>query len=87
MGSDLGEQAGESELQLAQALARDAARVAIETVVGAIDDSQQQLDEAAEGRRAASEFVGLGERCDEDGGGGDEELVLEGEGVAWGLDD
>lgn len=86
MGSDFREQAGESEFQLAQTLARDAARVAIEAVIGAIDDSQQQLNEAAE-RRAAAEFVVTRKPCDENGGGGDEELVLEREGVAGGLND
>lgn len=87
MRGDLGEQAGEGDLQLPQALARDAARVAIEAVVGAIDDSQQQLNEAAERRRSAAESIVLRQRRDEDGGGGDEELVLEGKGVAGGLND
>lgn len=58
MRRDFREQAGESELQLPQTLARDAARVTIETVIGAIDDSQQQLNEAAErSGAAAAEFI------------------------------
>lgn len=86
MRRDFREQTGERQLQLPQTLARDAARVPIDTVIGAIDNSQQQLNEGSN-RRATAQFNVIRFRCYENGGGGDEELVLESERIVGGLDD
>lgn len=73
MGGDLGEEAGVGVFELAEALTCDGAGVAVEAVIGAVDDGEQQLYEALEVARRSVEGV----EGDHEGGGGDHHLLLE----------
>lgn len=67
VSSDIGEQTGIRLLQLAQALARERTYLAVEAVIGAVNNRQEQLDQAVE------HVV----RGDDDRGDGEHHLLLE----------